>query len=97
MASLTSWPKTSDIAEVRWWFTSFISAARKLRGYVARGLWPVLVAARNRRMAQKFRRQGVLLGVEVWSTAIGDLRVGDEQNVAGMGTVWTNELGERAT
>ncbi len=68
-----------------------------MRGNAVRGLGPVLMVAKSQRMAQEFRRQGGLLGVEVWAATIGDLRVDEGQNVARVGTVWTNELGERAT
>ena len=53
-------------------------------------------AGESQRMAQEFWRQGGLLGVEVWAASIVDLRLDEGQNVAGVGTVWTNELGERA-
>ena len=69
----------------------------KLRGYAVRGGMPLLVAAKDERMAAELRWRGVALGLEVWAPPISELRVSARQNVAGADTVWQNAADDSFT
>ena len=74
--------------------------AGKLRGYLSRGAgfgdFPIFVAARNRGVAQEFRRQAAAAGHMLWAAAIPDLEVDDSGTVWGPETAWMDYSGSAA-
>jgi len=72
------------------------AAMRKLRGYFARGDLPVILAARNERMAAEFRRQAGAVGYPLWAASIPSIRVDDPHTVWGHRTVWLDPEGRPA-